>query len=428
MHLTRIAAVAGCAALALAGAACSSRTAGSSDTTSTAATQPAAGSGGATAGSAAGGSGAPDASKPYRLLILAPMSGALKTAGTGYSAAALVAVDDINASGGILGRKVVAKVVDDQSQPNQAVTLLQQELSGPERPDAVYAGATSNESLALVPILSREKIVNIGVSSSNVLNDPAKYPYTFRAVPPSKYYAEYLGRTLKAKGYQKISIVASNDALGKSISDDEKAGMTAAGLTVSEATFNSTDLDLTATLSQAKDQNPDAVVSSALLPQTSALILQAREKVGLTAPLYADATMSGDVASLVQPSALKDVSVASYAINFPAAATPALKKLTDAVKAKLDGKVPNYVLAYAYSYDAVKLLQVSAKVAGSTDADKVKAALENLPEQPAGTYLSFPQYKFTTASHFNMAVQDSDFDVKPLGAMVDGQFTPPAGG
>jgi branched-chain amino acid transport system substrate-binding protein len=398
----RSASVLGLAALTLATAACGSNGGGGS----------------------AGSSG--QSTADYNILMITANSGPFQIYGEQTKNAMTVEANYINAAGGINGRKVVLDVVDDQGDPTKAVSLLQNKLSSGQKPDAVYAGTTSNEALALLPILTRDKIFNIGVTGDQAINNPKQFPYTFRVNSPYNAYTPLVASAVKSRGYKKVGVLYATDALGTSSSAAVSNALGAAGLQAVNASFDATSLDLSAPISQLKSAGVDAVVFGAVAPSTAAQVLQARAKAGETnIPFIADQATTANLATLVPAADLKNV----YSHNLNAClsqpSTPQSAQLTNFIAdLKKLGPINGSLIAPVFSADILKAVQLAAKQAGSTDAAKLQQAMETMPQQPAGTWLSFGNVAFSADSHFNTAATANDYSISTYGPIVDGQVTP----
>jgi branched-chain amino acid transport system substrate-binding protein len=316
-------------------------------------------------------------------------------------------------------------VIDDQGDATKSVSLLRTWLSGSSPPDAVFAGSTSNETLAMLPALTAKKIFNVGSSASTKIDQPSVYPYSFRPQPRIDQFGAFFGKAMKAKGYSTVGTLTTSDLLGQTSANAFKAGLTAVGIKVVAETYASTDLDLTTPMSRLAAAKPDAVIFSALAQTSPPLVLQARHKTGLTAPIYADLSVNADLYNLVPKSDVGNVFVATNKLNtYPKDGSP--KAVADFVSSiKSYGKMTSYMINYSYGYDAVRLIQVAAKLANSTDASAMAKALESMTSPPPGMQLSYGNTKFSSSSHFNQGATDADYTIVPLGPLVDGQFRTP---
>lgn len=380
--------------------------------------------GGGSTGST-GGSGGVDAGNPYKVLAIVADSGAFKPTTDLQLNALYVTADRINASGGILGRKVTVDMVDDAGDPAKAVSLLQQAINGSKKPDAVFAGTTSNETLAMLPILSSAKIFNIGTTSSNKIDDPANYPYTFRPTGPNSKFTAFSADLLKSKGYTKVGLLSSNDAIGQSFIEAYKTAFSRVGISLSSETYAATDLDMTPQLQRLMGSSPQAVVFVAGNQSLAPLIMKGRQKLGISIPFFGDVGVTADLYNLAGADAVKGSYVMGYKADLvPASGTNAEPMASFIKDVKARGPINSQLIAATLAYDALKLIQVGAKQAGSVDPDKLKSALENLKTQPAGTFLTYAQMKFTPTEHFNQGGTNDDFGVSTIGPVVDGQYKP----
>lgn len=363
----------------------------------------------------------------YTVLAILPLTGQSESIGQTEKIGLEVKAAEINDSGGIDGRTVTVSFQDDQGNPTNAVSLLESSISS-DRPDAVVAGSSSDETLAMLPVLTRDKIMNIGNTSSVQINNPSKYPYTFRPNDPNTALAGFTAQSFKQKGYKKVVILEPDDAAGISNGDANESALTAAGLKVSVVQFDPTSLDLTSTLAQAQAQHPDALFAPSAGPgTTSGLIVDARYKVEMTAtPLYFDDGLTADVTKLVKPAELGNTFVSTIAIsvNQPGerGGLPSVQSFLSSLEKY--GPIDITLEASTTIADSLELLQVAANAAKSIDPDKMKAALESLPSQPADTWLTYAQIKFTPTDHFNTVTDPSDFITAPIGRLENGQSQP----
>ncbi|MCW2757260.1 MAG: branched-chain amino acid transporter substrate-binding protein, partial [Nocardioidaceae bacterium] len=93
----------------------------------------------------------------YRILYVAGQTGVLSPTAIAIGRGIKAHVDAINAEGGLDGKKIVLQTKDDQSDPTRGVTLVQEQLNGDNPPDLVIPGVSSNEALAVAPLLARSK-------------------------------------------------------------------------------------------------------------------------------------------------------------------------------------------------------------------------------------------------------------------------------
>jgi branched-chain amino acid transport system substrate-binding protein len=374
--------------------------------------------------------GAPklDTSNPYVYLFSADFTGSIQAFTAGEVQGLNAAVTDINAKGGIQGREVQLQTQNDQNDPTQAVNLLQQRLSSGKKPDAMYSGGSSAVTQAMLPILTQNKIISTDATSSDALNDPVKYPYHFGDSTLASQPLPAFIDAFKQKGYKKIAMIFANNATGQSTEASFSKGIKAAGMDFTSASYAETALDMTPQLQQLKASNPDALIFSAF-GTPGLYILKNRAQLGWNLPTYADQlAASFPFTKNLKPEELTNVFVqtsAAYVAGGIASNWPLLQHVTDLVKSQPDGPktLQNIGVALAgVGYNALILLKIATDQAGSTDPDKVKAALENLkqpsPPMPWLTYGpdgQFGSYNFSPTNHFP-TVQTSAFSYVPPGS------------
>lgn len=284
---------------------------------------------------------------------------------------------------------------------------------------------TSNEALAMQPILTQEKIFNIASSNSEKINDPTAYPYTSRPNPTIGFVGEWMASQLQAAGHRKVGLIAANDALGQSAVASYTAALGEVGIEVVTEQYAPTDLDLTAPMQRLASAGVDALVGSALAESTQALFLQARAKLAPQTPLYGDVTFSGDLSALVSTQELAGVELATFDIDLaPARFQDRVDTFIADVDARTD--IVTYLSNYTLAYDAMHIIELAATTAGGSDSEQMSKALENLTPVPENRFLTFKDLRFTPESHFNVGYTAEDMAVGPLGPRVNGQYT--AGG
>ncbi len=186
------------AAVALAAAACSAPGASSSPPASTG-TGTGSGSSSATAG-------------PIKIAVVDAQSGAESDLGQFEWRGVSLAVNQVNAAGGIDGRKIQLKLYDDQGDPTVGTELARKIASDGDI--AMFGTAESAVTEAMAPILKSEQIPNITSGQSTLLL-ALKSPYLFLNGPTGLTYDTTLAKYLvTTKGYKKIAMLTNNDSYG----------------------------------------------------------------------------------------------------------------------------------------------------------------------------------------------------------------------
>jgi len=351
-----------------------------------------------------------------------------------------VAIQQLNAKGGIQGKKVVLETQNDQNDPTTAVSLLQQKLTSGQKPDAMYPGGSSEVTQALLPILTRDKILGIDATSSDTLNNPKKYPYYFGDSELSEQTVPPYVNEAKKKGYKKIGMIYGNDVSGQASMQGFKSAFQKAGMTFVSASFPDSAVDVTPQLEQLKAQNPDMVIFSGYGVPTL-YILKSRAQISWDAPFYADLLSSAfPIATTMPASSLHNVFVettkAFVAGNPAAIGNPVLDKFIAGAKAQGGQKVLSNIGAAVtgVGYNVPVLINYAAKQAKSTDTVKLTKALENLkkasppvPWVSYGAKSQFGNFYYTNKNHYPNVFPNGFLFVAPGTYNSDGLYVPGTG-
>ena len=221
-----------------------------------------------------------------------PMTGQYAIFGEQLKRGAELAVENINAKGGVLGRKLKLEIGDDACDPKQAVAVANQLAS---KKVALVAGHfCSSSSIPASAVYNENNILQITPASTNpaLTEDAAKkgWKNVFRTCGRDDAQGLIAGKFLanRYKG-KKVAIIHDKSAYGKGLADETKKAMNAAGL--KEAMYEAItqgDKDFTALISKMKSQKVEAMYLGGYHTEAGLLVRQAKEQ-GLNALL-----VSGD--------------------------------------------------------------------------------------------------------------------------------------
>jgi branched-chain amino acid transport system substrate-binding protein len=221
-----------------------------------------------------------------------PMTGQYAAFGEQLKRGAQQAVADINAAGGVMGRKLVLEIGDDACDPKQAVAVANQMVS---KKVAFVAGHfCSSSSIPASAVYAESGILQITPASTNpaLTEDAAKkgWNHVFRTCGRDDAQGIVAGNYL-AKNYKgkNVAIIHDKSAYGKGLADETKKAMNAAGL--KEAMYEAItqgDKDFSALISKMKQAKVDVIYLGGYHTEAGLIVRQAREQ-GLNALM-----MSGD--------------------------------------------------------------------------------------------------------------------------------------
>ena len=291
------------------------------------------------------------------------------------------AAEDINASGGINGRKVELVYENDPALGNQGVKDLVAKgidcLIGPE----VFTATQQNAGL-----LKQRKIINIlPLSPVGEISD-LQNPYVFRLLPHDKAQAQALVHHLvDEKRLKRIAILYEDDFLGKPGAGLVRDQLKFRNLTpVKVLSFNRGDTDMTAQVAAIRQARPDGLIVWSLAREAAQVAIAVRNlklHVQIGVPIESAA---GEYVELAGASANGTISVLPHkTINNWAppgswrANWFARYHRKFVIQAYRGTKVPNLPIAQAVVYDALMLYAQAARRAGTIDADAVRKELES---------------------------------------------------
>jgi branched-chain amino acid transport system substrate-binding protein len=254
------------AAAALTAAACSAPGASSS-------APAASGTSGGASGSAAGG--------PIKIAVVDAQSGASSDLGQFEWRGVSLAVNQVNAAGGIGGRKIQLKLYDDQGDPTVG-TELARKIAG-DGDIAMLGTAESAVTIAMAPILKSEHIPNI-TSGQSVGLIAVHSPYLFLNGPTGLTYDSTLAKyVVTTKGYKKIAMLTNNDSYGTGEESSMTSALKALGITpVAAKVVPKDQTNMTPELTAIRSADPQVLFIGAEEAQSGLIVKQARA-LGMTA-------------------------------------------------------------------------------------------------------------------------------------------------
>jgi branched-chain amino acid transport system substrate-binding protein len=309
--------------------------------------------------------------------LVTALSGQSARAGEAITRGLSIAIDEINAGGGILGRKVELVRRDDEATPAKGV-IAARELLFRERVAVLFGGLDTPVSLAIVPIVNEQKIPFMGpwAAGTPITKNGAKDNYVFRvsAVDEivNKAMLQYSQKVFNAK---KCGMILVNNPWGESNEKGLHAALSAKGMKPAGVEkFEGNDVDVVPQLTRLKEAGADCLFLVGNVGP-SAQVVKSLDRMGWKPPIVSHwGPAGGRFTELAGPSA-KDVHfVQTY--SFFGDQSPVGQKVLNALKKKYsDIKGPGDVtpaVGVANAYDAMMLTALAIKAAGSTEGPKVR--------------------------------------------------------
>ena len=315
--------------------------------------------------------GGSDADNPIKVGEYASLSGKEATFGISSHEGTLLAVEELNAAGGVLGRRLQLITEDDLSKAGEPATVVNKLISR-DNVVAVLGEVASSRSLEAAPICQQNQIPMISPSSTNPkVTETGDYIFRVCFIDPFQgtVLANFNYKTLKARKVAVFTDVKSDYSKGLAKYFKESF-LKLGGTLTAELDFNGGDKDFKAQLTAIKASNPDAVFVPCYYTDAALICIQAKE-LGLNAPLTGgDGWESSDLVTIGQDAVEGDYFSTHYA---PDVATANSRKFVADYQKRFNGKTPDAMAALGY--DSALILADAMARAGTTDGPKVRDAL-----------------------------------------------------
>jgi branched-chain amino acid transport system substrate-binding protein len=330
----------------------------------------------------AGAGGGATTGGDVKVAVLAPLSGPVPTFGVMTRDGALLAIEEWNAKGGVLGKKIVPVIEDSQCTPDPAVNAANKVIDQ-DKVKYIIGEVCSKASIPVSEIANAKKVIQISPTSTNpdvtVAKDGKTKDYIFRAcfIDPfqGQVGAKFALNTLKAKTAF-IMLDQSNDYVKGLAEFFEKSFTEGGGKIVGKESYTAQDTDFSAILAKVAEAKPDLVYLPDYYNIVNLATKQAKEK-GITAPF-----MGGDgwdSSDLDKAAAAGGFYTNHYSPEDPRPEVQTFVKNFGAKYKDDKGqpKVPDALATLAY--DATNLLLQGIKDAGTADdTTKVKDTLAKI--------------------------------------------------
>ena len=321
-------------------------------------------------GTGAGGSGTESANE-IRVGEFASLTGKEAAFGQSSHKGTVLAIDEINASGGVLGKKLKLIYEDNRSTPGESATIVKKLISR-DNVVAILGEVASIRSIEGATICQENKIPQISPSSTNP-DVTAKGDYIFRVcfTDPfqGKLLADFALKELKAKKVAVLTDVASTYSVGlaKYFKDPFVAG---GGTIVLDRSFSGGDKDFKPQLTAVKNASPDAIFLPCYYTDAALIAVQARQ-LGSTVPLFGGDGWEAPELLQIGGSNMEGT---FFSTHYSAENTsPAVQAFVKKFKAKYKGEIPDAMAALGY--DSAYVLVDAIKRAGTTEHAKLRDAL-----------------------------------------------------
>lgn len=326
------------------------------------------------------------AAEPIKIGLVTALSGQSARAGEAITRGLTIAIEELNASGGVLGRKFELVRRDDEATPAKGVTAAR-ELVYKEKVAVLFGGLDTPVSLAIVPIMNQAKVPFMGpwAAGTPITKNGASPNFVFRVSAVDEIVDKaMLQYAQKNFGTKKPGLILINNPWGSSNEKGLQAAMSAKGVKPAGVEkFENNDIDVVPQLTRLKEGGADTLFMVGNVGP-SAQVVKSLDRMGWSVPIVSHwRPAGGRFTELAGPNAKRVHFVQTY--SFFGNQRPVGQKVMKMLMSKYpDIKGPDDVtpaVGVANAYDAMHLVALAIKNAGSTDGDKIRQGFYKI-----GTY------------------------------------------
>ena len=309
--------------------------------------------------------------------LVAAMSGQSAKSGEAIVRGLSLALDEINAKGGVLGKKVELIVRDDESNPAKGVVAAR-ELVQREKVAVLFGGLDTPVSMAIVPFANQSKVPFMGVwaAGTAITRNGAADNYVFRVSAVDALVDKALvDYAMKKYAIKKPGMILINNPWGESNEGGLKAALADKSIPFAAIEkFQDADVDVVPQLTRLKDAGADALFLVANVAPSSQVV-KSLDRMGWNVPVVSHwGPAGGRFTELAGPSAAKVHFIQTF--SFAGDMSPKAKAVFEALKKKypeiktLADVTP--AVGIANAYDAMHLTAMAVAKAGDTDGTKIR--------------------------------------------------------
>lgn len=298
--------------------------------------------------------------------------------------------NEINRKGGVLGRKIELLIEDDQSRPDISAALARK---------LIDQGAVFIISMSLTPATQQQQNVTMEaktpqmtpMNSGDTLTTQLPNPYFWQTGPLGSIQIATLLAHARSKNLKRVALISDNSDLGQLLARFFRKGLEASKIeVVAEEVVPRGATTAEPQMQKIRAAKPDAMFMAGVLTAENVLIFKAYRQYGLKFPIHSSYNLSVPVYMTVAKGLIDGVTfVDAYDPEKPEV------KSFEAAYRKATGREPFNL--HGYGYDGIMMVAEAIKRAGSTDKEKIRAAMQSLTYAGVmgakGMKYSFPEGK-----------------------------------
>ena len=317
------------------------------------------------------------AEDPIKIGFIGSLSGPSSKSGEAITRGLTIAIDEINASGGLLGRQLTLLRRDDEANPGKGL-IAARELVQREKVAVLFGGLQTPVSLAIVPFVNQVKVPFMGpwAAGTPVTKNGAKENYVFRVSAVDELVdVALVERAVKVHGAKKPGMILINNPWGESNEKGLKAALKAKGMEYAGIEkVEASDVDVVPQLTRLKEAGADALFMVANVGP-SAQVIKSLQRMNWDVPIVSHwGPAGGRFTELAGPWSEKVEMIQTFTFSGndspkAAAMLEKLKKRFPEIKTAAD---VTPAVGIANAYDAMHLTALAIKNAGTTKGPDIR--------------------------------------------------------
>lgn len=285
-------------------------------------------------------------------------------------------VEDLNAKGGLNGRKIELIHYDTGGNAREALNFVKR-LIRKDNVDIIVGGTTSGDSLAVIPEVEKESVPFISLAGAIQIIEPVR-KWVFKVAHTDRMAAAKIFEDLRKRGLNKVALITGDGGFDKSGREQVLKLAPEYGMTlVADESYGNKDTDMTTQLTKIRATDAQAIINFGF-GQAPAIVTKNIKQLGIDLPVY----QSHGVAS---KTFIDLAGEAAEGVRLPAAALVVAEQLPDtdpqkpvllAYKKEYEAKHGPVSTFGGHAYDGILIAAEAIKRAGGTDKAKVRDEIE----------------------------------------------------
>ncbi|MGE0725635.1 MAG: ABC transporter substrate-binding protein [Alphaproteobacteria bacterium] len=346
------------------------------------------------------------AKEPIRIGAVYPMSGPASFLGIPEDRALRMRVEQLNAAGGVNGRKLEVQVYDTEGNGTKMVQQLRRLIES-DRVDVVFGPSTSGESLLAIAVADEAKVPLIAHGGTEKIVRPAKR-YVFNSLPTDRVAIAHVLGFFRRHGIKTVGLMSAADGYGQSGRNIlEELAPTYGVRIVAKEEFSRQDPDMTAQVLRVRQSGADAMLVWGVYPAPTVIARNAKA-IGYGKPIFLGYGAASNDIITGAGAAAEGIYISSFRLLAPDSVPaddpvkPVVMKLYNDYKAKYGEAPANFA---QHSYDAILILEAAIKHAKEPiTRDSLRDAIEQVDVVGANGH-----FRFTPEDHGGL-----DLEANPL--------------